>query len=512
MSTPATHPPEHEPPSELLYRLYALWMLSVLLLVLLVIVLTLLGTGRLRRHAVALSEQTQAIEQLRDDLSRMQQELSQLQAAAFTASQPSGSPRGPVTDKQGNRVSQPAEPSQPTTNTSTSPKEQTITALLDSALAPNGESGGELADPVAASQALREALENAGGQPWSGETWARLALAARLLNRDGPAEAFAENARNAQVFPRDYYAASARQMLSQGRLTEAVVFANRLYAENPDDARAALLLGEAYCAQGDLAAAALAVEKVDSDAVLGPRERLRLGRLLIELELWDRLEALVNTFDVAQEADPAQVNFLRAVLAIQQDRLPEALAILDQLLADSPGDYDFQTWRGVALLSARQFEAAREALKIADAHPDRPEAWYWRGVLEVRAGSPDDAIPFFEKALAASQRHAPTWEALGTIALNRGDLPAAMQDLEHAVAANPRRASAHFLIAIIHAKTLRPTATADALRTALALDPSLLEEAQQTEVIRRLFTDDELEALADGPSELAPPPDEAEPG
>ncbi|MBU0616840.1 MAG: tetratricopeptide repeat protein, partial [Planctomycetes bacterium] len=299
--------------------------------------------------------------------------------------------------------------------------------------------------------------------------------------------------------------------LSQGRLIEAYVFANRLYGNAPDDPRASLLLGEVSCVQHDFAAADLAIEALNGGDGLSPPDKLRLGRLLVELEHWGRLEALLSTLDQAQQADPAQLNFLRAVLAVQRDRLPEALAILDNLLADHSGDYDFQTWRGVALLTARQFQAARETLALTDTHPDRPQAWYWRGVLEVRAGSPDEAVLFFEHALAASQRYAPAWEALGTIALNRGDLPSAMQNLENAVAANPRRASAHFLIAIIHAKTLRPTATADALRTALGLDPTLLEQARETEVIRRLFTDEELEALAGGSGDVAPLESETEP-
>jgi tetratricopeptide (TPR) repeat protein len=300
-------------------------------------------------------------------------------------------------------------------------------------------------------------------------------------------------------------------MLAQGRATEAIVFAGRLRAERPDNPRAALLLAEAYCLQPDLAAADAVVETLDRGQDLSPSLKLRLGRLLVALERWNRLEALLNSFGEVRPEDLSQLNFLRAVLAIQRNRLAEALAIFDNLLAEHPEDYDIRTWRGVALLAARQFQAARQALAHSRAFPGRPEAWYWRGMLELRAGNDDEAVTFFEHALAASQRYAPAWEALGTIALNRGDLPTAVQNLQNAVAANPRRASTHFLLSIVHAKTLQPTATADALRTALRLDPSLLEQAQQTEVIGRLFTPEELEALAHPVDDLVAPLDEAEP-
>ena len=45
--------------------------------------------------------------------------------------------------------------------------------------------------------------------------------------------------------------------------------------------------------------------------------------------------------------------------------------------------------------------------------------------------------------------------ALGTLALNRGDLPSALESISRAVQADPRRAPAHFLLALAHAKATR---------------------------------------------------------
>ena len=512
MPTNSTPPSAGGPSPETLARLYALWMISSLLLVLLVVVLSLLGSGRLRLHARRISEQTEAIEQLRDDLSRTRRELAELKAIPPVGTPAVQAPATPTARQPEDEAVPAAEPAQPTPAAPVITADPAIVALLDTALRPSAEIGYELADPEAADRALREGLENTGGQLWSGETWARLALVARLLDRDGPADMFALKATAANEFPWEYYQLSAQRMLTQGRAAEAIVFAARLRANRPDDPRAALLLAEAYRLQSDLAAADVAVEMLNSGQALGKPLKLRLGRLFVALERWERLEALLSSFGEVAQADLPQLNFLRAVLAIQRERLVEALAILDNLLAEHPGDYEFRTWRGVALLSARQFEAAREALAHTGEHPDRPQAWYWRGVLELRAGNPDEAVPFFQRALAASGRYAPAWEALGTVALNRGDLPTAMQNLEHAVAANPRRASTHFLIAIVHAKMLQPSATADALRSAFRFDPTLLEQAGQTEVIRRLFTEEELNALARDSDDLAAPPDETEPG
>jgi tetratricopeptide (TPR) repeat protein len=205
-------------------------------------------------------------------------------------------------------------------------------------------------------------------------------------------------------------------------------------------------------------------------------------------------------------------DYLRAVWLIQQDRFAEALAVLDYLLELRPGDYDIRTWRAVALLEAGQYEAARAALAHAEQSPARPEAWYWLGVLEIETGNPEAAISYLQRTFTASARYAPAWEALGTLALNRGDLPVARENLINALEINPRRASAHFLLAIVHAKAARQEEAAQALQDAFLLDETLLETAKETEVLTRMFGQDGLEELAPGPppEQPTPPPTEDE--
>jgi tetratricopeptide (TPR) repeat protein len=375
---------------------------------------------------------------------------------------------------------------------------------LPAAIRPGEDLPYELADRAAAEEVLALAEQAS----LNGPTWALVAIVARLLDREDWTETSATKALAANEFPHAYYELSCRTLLAQGRTVEALVFANRLQAGRPADPNANLLQAEALHARGEFAAADLALEQIESVGQLSLPGRLRLGRLLVALERWNRLEALLGSLAQVPRESLPHLNYLRAILAIQRDRLPEALAIIENLLAEQPGDYELRTWRGVALLYARQYQAARQALAHAAEQPDRPEAWHWRGMLELRLGNPAEAIPFFQHALAASQRFAPAHEALGTISLNQGDLTTALQNLENAVAANARRGSAHLLIAVTRAKLSQPGETAEALRAALRLDPSLLEAARQTEVISQLFSADELAKLAaDGESVVRDPPD-----
>lgn len=507
MSTVPSPPPARRPSNGTVERLYVLWLVSSLLLVLLVVIVALLATGQLRRQAQRISEHSQAIDSLRDDLSQISQELRNVQAALPYTVPQLRTPPTPVDEAR--QPAQPIEEEPPGPQAAppalASPDDGAINALLQAALRPSDDLPFELADPAAAEEALRVGQDGLSHTSWAGQTWARLAVLARLLDRDLAAETFAYRAAAANVFPQAYYELSVRKLLDRQQAAEAIVFARRLVDGRPADPKGVLLLAEAHGMHDDLAAADEAIETLATIERLSLPGKLRLGRLLVALERWERLGALLDSLGEVPQPYWPRLNFLRAVLAIQRGQLAEAYAILDNLLAEpqtppqallAADDYELRTWRGVALVYARQFEAAREALAHAQEYPERPQAWYWRGMLELHAGNADQAIPFLQYALAASQRFAPAWEALGTIALNHDDLPTALQNLSNAASYGPPRASTHLLLAILHAKASRPSETAEALRTAFGLDPSLLETARQTEVITRLFSEDQLAALA----------------
>jgi tetratricopeptide (TPR) repeat protein len=505
MTTDPKPSPPREPPTGTIERLYVWWIASSLLLGLLLVIVVLLGSGQLRRQALRIAEQAEAINTLRADVSLAQRRLDELTerireisarmaAARQSEPQPSESPRpqpAPTVDR---------EP--PAANTDS----ERIRALLQRALRSLEGQPDELADRAAAEEALGYAVRRGQTASWPGATWARLALLASLLDRDELADGFARQALAGNEFPRAYYEMTVRRLLARGQDAAAIDLAQQLADARPRDPVAMLLLARAHRMQGNLAAANQALEPLEGVDQLSLLDRLELGRLFVALERWQALDALLSSLsDLADQPVPT-LNYLRAVLAIQQDRPAEGLAILDNLLAEqSQGasrtplaldEYALRTWRAVALLSANQLEAARAALAHTAQRPDRPEAWYWRGRVEIRAGNTEEARDFFQHALAASRQFAPAWEALGTLALNEGDLATARQNFAEALNVNPRRAATHLLLAIVHAKASRPQETAAALQTAFRLEPTLLETARQTEVITRLFSDEELRILA----------------
>jgi len=514
-SSPSPQSPLPPPTVVPVERVYVLGLVSLFLLLLLIVVAAALVGGQLRRQAARVSEQSLAIDQLREELAQVREEVARLEAGRGPAAAP---PRAARSAPPSAAASEPAfagpdgaarreapartlaqSGAQPALAPAALPSgvgEERVRSLLARALRTDDEAPVALADRAAAEQAVTEALSSIEPAAWSGETWARLAAAACLLDQADHATLLAARAEASGQAPAAYYRILAGRRIAEGRAADALTLAERLAAVVPGDPSAAVLRGVALWQLGDAAAAHAAVEGVDDPAALSLSEKLLLGRLLIWLERWDQLEHLLAWLSPVPESTADTVSFLRAVLATQRGSPAEAVALLDNLLARQPDDYDLRTWRGVALLEARQLAAAREALAHAEQHPERPEAWYWRGMVELRAGNVEQATAFFQHALAACEQFAPAAEALATIALNAGELAAATQFIDSALRANWRRPAAHFLRALVCARQTRAAEAARALREAFALDPALLQTARQTPVISELFTPDELAALA----------------
>lgn len=466
-------------------RLQSLWLASTFLLVLVLVTIALVGGGQLRKAARRIDEQAQHVSALRARLDSTdaalrgaQAQLRELQAAVSrNAARPAPTPLS----------SQPAAPPGVISDPDT-----IVRAQLEQALRGDDPRNPQLADAALATELVTRAEREGEAARWSGATWARLALLARLLERDDAADAFALRAEQAGVFPRQDLELAARRRIAAREGVEALALARKLAASPRADSESALLLAEASRLTESAADALAALEPLRDPHALPLGDKLRLASLYVWLERWTLLESLLSRIGPVPPDFAAELNFFRAIAALQHSRPAEALALLDALLEERPDDYDLRVWRGAALLQASQPIAARAALEVAEQSPERPAAWYWLGLLETRAGNPDAALRCLQKSVAASPRNAGALEALGTLAINRNDLETAVQNLAAAIAENPARASAHLLLALAQAKAGRRAPAAASLARALELEPSLSETALQMDALTELLTDDEL--------------------
>jgi tetratricopeptide (TPR) repeat protein len=524
----ATSPPRRP---DALERLYVLWAVSTLILAALFGVTLLIGTGRIQR----LSDTVQRLERDLTDL-RSPQTRRTLDAPADEgpAATPSGTPHfvapaeeppAALPPRDGSdspavavATREPAPQTAPEPAVAATPAsaptaqpldpppdtDALLASRLDAALTEAIDPPWALAARAVAETLLQDAIPCAERASWSAPSIDRLATLAALLGRDAAADSLARRAGAPLPTYWDYL---VRRRLAEGRAAEARVLATRLLDVGLGGQTARVLLAEC-CLRLDVPDPATAhdlVSGIPAPHELRSADRVRLGRVLVTLERWEQLEAVLAELESPPtELIPAR-DFLRAVISVRSGRLVEALAILDYLLEQSPSDYDVRTWRSVALIEARQFEAARQALAFAEQTPERPEAWYWRGMLELKSGDTEAATAAFETALAALPRYAPAWEALGNMALDRRDIEAATKHFTQAIQSYPRRASAYFLRAVAHAKAGRTESTVEDLQRALTYDPRLIDAVRATDVITRMLDARRIEALAAGAGAAGPP-------
>lgn len=510
---PSQPPPRRNspPPTGALERLYVYWLASTIVLLLMMVVLAALIGGALRSQDARITALEKRLASPVPPPAHATPAPSQV---TTRPAQPSAPPPAPPTAPD--RAAVPPPSTTAAAPPATAPSEPEIRARLERVSGGEPVTISEVADRSGAGALLDEALVHIARARWSGETWERLASLARLLGRDANAEAFARRAALEGSALAQYREVSVRSLLARGRAADALPLAEDLADATTGEPTARVLLATALLGTGRPTAAEQVLADLGDPDVLDPRDRLLLGRDLLALEQWDRLASLLDGLEDVPPEAAGERQFLTALVLVRRGRLAEGLAMLDYLAGQlppagsgaaaglSPAPHDVLLWRGVALTQAEQPDAARAALQAAaELDPSRPEAHYRLGLLEQRLGRTGPARAHLENAVALAPQFAAAWEALAIMAFNDGDMTATLQNVFRALDVAPRRASSHFLAALAQARLDRREAAAGALIVAFQLDPTLLEEARQTETLLRVFTPQELERLA-APATTAP--------
>jgi tetratricopeptide (TPR) repeat protein len=350
---------------------------------------------------------------------------------------------------------------------------------------------------------------------WSPALWIQLAQLARLTGRDGLAEQMARRAGPDVDGYSDYVLLSARALLARGNPADAEPFAAMAAERGAVAGR--VLWADALWRQGaaDAARAELADLEDANLAALPAYDLLRLARMLIVLEVWPPLQATADTLERVPAALTPAHGLVSAVLQLRAGNVVAGLALLDHLAARleqyaaddtlhgwdtlAPDAYEVHTWRGAALLAAGQHEAAEQVLQGAiELQPDRPDAWLRLGEAALRMNETQDAIAHLERAVELGPGLAAAWEMLGMAEYRLGDTAAALSNLREAVRLDGQRSYSVLMIAVVHAERDEQEQAAAALRQALRLNPELLVQAQEAYALKRIFTPEEIQAMAEG--------------
>lgn len=211
---------------------------------------------------------------------------------------------------------------------------------------------------------------------------------------------------------------------------------------------------------------------------------------------------------------PTNMTYQTAVRHLHRSEIPEAIAVMDGLIKDQPGDAEHHRFRAeLHRLNGALDRARRDYERAVKLAPDAPSGYLGLAELSVQQGKLDRACDYAEQALARDPSGWPAAYNLGLIADRQGDAAEAILYLERALRARiPDRR--HRLLAelwLARAYMRRgQLATARQHVAALSKQSGALDEwrvvlaSEQAAPLRDLLTDDlDLAArLIDGTAPL----------
>ncbi|HJP91844.1 MAG TPA: tetratricopeptide repeat protein [Pyrinomonadaceae bacterium] len=281
---------------------------------------------------------------------------------------------------------------------------------------------------------------------------------------------------------------------------KAILQLKEVVALEPENAEAAVMLGDTYLAESDLAKAeenylvALQGRLDNAGALFGLGQISRLKGESREAAIYFNrvatltadskspeflykfaLEALrVGLIDEAKsalerslESRPKDPSYLLAlgIAVLRKGDLFEAEKLFRRVLEIQPSNAQAQLHLGYVLLNQKKYAEARVWLeKSARPGAAIPEVFYYLGLIEQEQNNDARAIVLFEKAVQQLPSYAHARIALGSSYMKIKNYARARQELETAVKLDPEEPTAHYNLALLYARLKEPAKAQEEMR------------------------------------------------
>jgi tetratricopeptide (TPR) repeat protein len=290
-------------------------------------------------------------------------------------------------------------------------------------------------------------------------------------------------------------------LLQRGRLDEADAQFRHVLAQDPDNPRALLGLGQVAYERDALGEALSQGRRVADDPRVAKAANIFVAT--VYQRLGDRtaaghaLERSRNLPDDPRWPDPfadevvalqvgLHADLARAAELLRQDHLSDALRLIQGTVTDYPDAALAWLLLGRILLRGRQLPAAEQAVRRAlDREPDAPEAQFYLGVVLFLQQNPAGAEPHFRRALERKPDYTLAHYNLGHCRRQQGDRSGAAAAFRAALRCQPDLADAHLSLGEVLAEQGRCGEAATHLRQALTLRPN---DSRAREVLQTVET------------------------
>jgi len=229
----------------------------------------------------------------------------------------------------------------------------------------------------------------------------------------------------------DELANSADGYLKKGQARSAVIQLKEALSENPNHARARLLLGQALLDSGDPASAVVELRKAEQLGVPAEQVTPPLVRALVAAGQYQAVIDGFASWDHKDAKAAADVKTSVAAAYAFLNKVPAAESQIKEALVRQP---DFAPAMLLQARIAGYERHADEAMalmeRVLSLTPDNAQAWFQKGeLLMLLQNRPADALAAFRKALEIQPSHAGARAALADALITQRDLKAAAEQL-----------------------------------------------------------------------------------
>lgn len=300
-----------------------------------------------------------------------------------------------------------------------------------------------------------------------------------------------ESLRDISADPGKVELAICRILLDMGKHSEAISRLNAILKKDPQSDGARALLTLAYYQQGDLAATKKLLKQVRTSSPAYEESIIMLARILQEEKDFAAAEKALR--QAMADKQHRRLNFYvaLAMLYAGQDKTDKAHGVFTQAVADFPGNVE--TYYEYALFLHKLNDlpgAMRQMEEVLKREPKHARALNYVGYTWADEGrNLEEAKAYIEQAVALLPKDGFVRDSMGWVHYRLGDFPAAVRELELAVALSPDDPTIYEHLGDAY---LKATDTEKA-RKAYLKSLELHEEKDKKDAVRR-----KLEALSPG--------------
>jgi tetratricopeptide (TPR) repeat protein len=291
-------------------------------------------------------------------------------------------------------------------------------------------------------------------------TGARMNLAYLYLQRHEPAKAVVQLT---EVLTNEPDNAEAKVVLGDAQLANgAVDEAERQYLDaldgRLDNAGALLGLAQISRLKGETKEATLYLTRVGTLTAgsQSPEFLYKFANVALQVGMFDAAKAALENALKLRSNEPAYLLAL-GIAWLRKGDLFEAEKVFRHLIQLQPASDQAQIHLGYVLLNQKKYDEARLWLeKSARSTSPMPEVFYYLGLVAQEQNDDAKAIELFERAVQKLPNYAHARIALGSSYIKLRNYPRAKEELETAVKLDPEEPTAHYNLALLYARLKDP--------------------------------------------------------